>query len=296
MRAAGRRGTANDAVLGEAERRKNMPDPFIPSNITSLADVDKANVSYEKECAVVQGIVSPSGQGGWFGRDGTYQVHCFTFAAWRHAGGPVVKSDLTILRPVALGTSLFGDFPEYSVHRISALLCVDRTRAIFEKSLPLDETDEELVGVGNDLRKPVVISTARFGDLLLDRGLNRFEGKADWNGKQISVSLDMHNATSVDSALKTAEVLWSNQSHWKRDVDDLAVKKLLSIMNNNWLEAGESPKTAAEFIDTMELESITVCANGSFSFWHKDGGMFWGHAIEVRGNVTGGLIDAGIAG
>jgi hypothetical protein len=54
--------------------------------------------------------------------------------------------------------------------------------------------------------------------------------------------------------------------------------------------------TAGEFKKRMALDSITVVPDGSFEFWHNDGDLFWGHLIQIRGNVTEGPTDASIAG
>ncbi len=46
----------------------------------------------------------------------------------------------------------------------------------------------------------------------------------------------------------------------------------------------------------MSLASISVSEEGSFSFWHSDGDLFWGHSIMIAGNLTDGLTDADIPG
>jgi hypothetical protein len=276
-----------------------MSDPFVPSNIESLADVDPADVSYEKECVAIQGVVSPSGQGGWPGQEGNYKVHCFQFAAWHRLGEPVVKRDLTILRPVPRESNYFEDFPDYSIHRISVLLSTDETRAVFDRLLPLDEADEELVAVGEELRKPVIISTKTFGDLVLDRRHDWFEGRAKWHGKRIELHFHADHSgdpKSIDDALKTAEILWKNQSEWNRKVAAFAVKELLAVKNDNWLGDDETPLSARDFVGRMTLESISFDNRGKFEFWHDDGDLFWGHSIQVCGNLKDGLTDADIPG
>jgi hypothetical protein len=46
----------------------------------------------------------------------------------------------------------------------------------------------------------------------------------------------------------------------------------------------------------MKLEEITVTPNGSFDFWHHDGGLLWRHSIQVSGNLTKGPTEADIPG
>jgi hypothetical protein len=46
----------------------------------------------------------------------------------------------------------------------------------------------------------------------------------------------------------------------------------------------------------MTLESITVTPDGSFDFWHNDGDLFYGHSIQVSGNLSQGPTHADIPG
>ncbi len=42
-----------------------MPATFNPPGIESLADIDQSKATYGDELVVIQGVVSPSSQGGW---------------------------------------------------------------------------------------------------------------------------------------------------------------------------------------------------------------------------------------
>jgi hypothetical protein len=46
----------------------------------------------------------------------------------------------------------------------------------------------------------------------------------------------------------------------------------------------------------MRLDCISADEDGSFTFWHNDGGMFWGHCIEIRGTLSDGPKLADIPG
>ena len=54
--------------------------------------------------------------------------------------------------------------------------------------------------------------------------------------------------------------------------------------------------TEKQFKNRMSLESITVYTDGTFEFWHDDGGLFWGHSILISGDLVKGPIDADIPG
>jgi hypothetical protein len=46
----------------------------------------------------------------------------------------------------------------------------------------------------------------------------------------------------------------------------------------------------------MRLKSVTVYPDGSFDFWHDDGDLFWGHSIQVSGDLLDGPTHADIPG
>lgn len=275
---------------------ESMDDAFRPPGIASLAEIDVANVPYEPATVLIEGVVSPSSQAGWAGLNDRYKVHTFTLAAWRCLGGPIVKQDLTVLWPIPAESEVWGHFEAYSIRRIKVLLSKDGTRAIVEGISPRGSDDESLSAIAKELKNPIVVSTERFGELVLDRSIGWFEGEAVWNGEAIRVTFPVEEGESIGDALDVAERLWLDQGPWKKRIDDFAVQELLELKNGTWLEEGESELTASEFISRMKLDSIQVFPDGQFEFWHNDGDLFWGHSIQVSGSVTEGPTHADIPG
>ena len=39
----------------------------------------------------------------------------------------------------------------------------------------------------------------------------------------------------------------------------------------------------------MKLESVNAYPDGAFAFWYDDGDLFWGHAIQMTGNLKEGV-------
>jgi hypothetical protein len=280
-----------------------MTPKFKPPVGATLVLVDLVDVEYEDGSITIEGVVSPSGQSAWAGRDENFDVHCFEFAAWRQLGEKLIERELTLLRAVppsrngeSRGEDIFARFPDYSIERLSVLLSKDRTRAIVETVVPKSGQDQDLLGFAERLRQPVVITTKHFGDLLLNRRVNWFEGKANWNGKTIEIYCSRNSDNGIEEAIQTAERLWSDQGGWKRKVEDFAVQELLPILNQAWLDDGEAEVTADQFKSRTPLVAIKLAADGSFEFWHEDGDMFAGHSIEVRGSLAEGLTEATIAG
>lgn len=281
-----------------------MASSFNPPARESLATVDVAErVSYEDQCRVVEGVVSPRGQSGWAGRSAGYDVHCFSFANWRVASEVLVGRELTLLRPVppfrngeSRGENIFETFPAYTIQRFSVLLSKDHTRAVVEKLLAAEPADELLRQFAERLREPVVVSTVRFGQVTMNPVIGWFGAKVKWNRKTIELHLDPDEEGDIGNAVKTAENLWSAQAGWKRKVEDFAVAELLPLKNDSWLGDDERELTPEDFKKKMKLRSIKVVGDGSFEFWHDDGDLFCGHAILIRGTLKEGLADASIPG
>ena len=273
-----------------------MPISFAPPSIKSLGEIDTADDSYGGEPVVLQGVVSGKSQGGWGGENDDYEVHCFSFVAWRQDDGAIVNHELTVLRAVPPEFDYWDDFPKHSIQKIRALLSSDRTRAIFKEALPPQGQDKELEAISTGLQNPVSIETKRHGTLKLDRSINRFVGKTKWSKKSVDISLDASNEKLAEKAIATAEILWSSQAKWKNEIEALAATELLDLKNDSWLQEGETALTKKKFITAMSLTSISIDSDGSFTFFFNDGDLFWGHMIIVSGDPGKGPTEAKIGG
>jgi len=274
---------------------------FIPPVGRELTEMDVyEGVEYVDDCVVVEGVVSPSGGCIWCGRRETYEVHMFSLAGWRLADTPLVDKELNMLRAIPPSgparDKVFTDFPAYSIQRFNVFLSKDRSRAVVEEVLQIGAPDVLLLRFSEQARKPVVVGTKQFGKLVLDPKSGWFDGKARWRWRKVEVHFEKGEDGSLDGALATAEVLWSDQAGWKRRVDAIAVEELLPVKNDSWLEEGEVPLTPKAFKSKMTLTSINLRPDGNFAFWYDDGDLFLGHWIEVRGNLKDGPTDAGIHG
>lgn len=271
-----------------------MTSLFKPPAMEHLADVDTADCEYKEGVVEIEGVVAPSSQGGWPREH--YTVHCFNFSVWRFPGQPLVNCELTILRPVDPESDYFSDFPKLSIQRIKVLISKDETRAIFSEISEHAADSNELANVADELAKPVILKTERFGDLTFNRSIEWFEGDVKWNGEFVRINFSADGNKDISASLKVAEILWDEQTKWKKRVEDYAVQELLSLKNDNWLEEEELPLTPDQFQSRMKLLSISLYPEGGFDFWHDDGDMFWGHSIQISGSLSEGLTQADIPG
>lgn len=276
---------------GESHVKSN----FRPPSIDRLSEVDTADCEYKSGIVEIEGIISPVSQGGWPHSD-EYEVHFFSFSAWRFPGQSLVNKELTILRPVAPETDYFSEFPKLSFHRIRVMISTDETRAIFAGKAAQPADTRGLDEVANELSKPVVMKSERFGNLTLDRSIGWFEAKAEWNGKLLRVCFHTGENLDVSASREVAEKLWDSQASWKQKVDNFAVQELLQIKNDSWLNDNDPVVTADQFKSKMTLQSISIYPDGRIEFWHADGDLFWGHSILISGSLDQGLTQADIAG
>ncbi|QDU97154.1 DUF2262 domain-containing protein [Lignipirellula cremea] len=272
-----------------------MTSTFKPPSLDRLAEVDTSDCEYKDGVVEIEGVISPAGLAGWPHSD-DYEVHCFHLSAWRYPGQPVVNKKLTILRPAARDADWSGEYPALSIQRIRVLVSTEETRAICAGKAAQKVDAAGLSEVAEELAKPVVIQTERFGELTLDRSIDWFTGKVIWNGETVELSFNADENLSIATGLEVAGKLWDEQTSWKQKVDDYAVQDLLSAKNDGWLLDDEAPLTPDQFKARMTLQSISIDIDGDFEFWHDDGELFWGHSILIQGSLKEGITQADIPG
>lgn len=273
-----------------------MSSSFTPPSIDHLIEVERSDCKYNQGLVEIEGVVSGGNQGGWPHPKG-YYVHAFAFAAWRRPGQPLIQTKLTILRPVDPNDAeKFSGFPEFSIHRMRVQLSEDETRAIFAGLSDHTPDNQGLREVSEELQKPVIVTSPRFGDLVLDRRINWFEGETLWNGQAVRITFDTDSSLDIKHGLAVAEQIWDHQREWQDKVENFAVQELLPLKNDSWLDEGETPLNPNDFKSRMTLKSISIHADGSFDFWHDDGDLFYGHSIQISGSIESGLTLADIPG
>jgi hypothetical protein len=156
--------------------------------------------------------------------------------------------------------------------------------------------DSELEQFARQLQKPIVLHDATLGRLKYNRRFGWFEGRAEWCGHEVEVNLSCTRSEEPTAVLDVATRLFKEQVQWDRRVREYAVEQLLPLKNDSWRDEDEEEMSAADFLSKMSLESISLDEDGGLTFWHNDGDLFWGHAIQISGNLTDGLKSADIPG
>ena len=167
---------------------------------------------------------------------------------------------------------------------------------VLEENPPCPALDEILV----EYRKPVVLNDEELGELSLDKDLDMFEGGISWRGEDIDISLEVDSSSedTWTAAVAAMKQMMTDQDRWDRDMRAFAARELTELACD-WRESAdeEVPEITEEsFAQRIELTSIAMDPDGSFSAYFDDDDMFFGHCVVVYGSLTDGAASAEMAG
>ena len=167
---------------------------------------------------------------------------------------------------------------------------------VLEEDAPCPALEEVLA----EYRRPVVVTDEVLGELTLDKDLDTFEGEILWCGEQIFLVLEV-DAADEDTwadARQAMKTMLADQERWDRDMRAFAARELTELACE-WRESAdeEVPEITEEsFAQRIELRTIAMDADGSFSAYFDDDDMFFGHCVTAYGTLTDGVTAANMEG
>lgn len=167
---------------------------------------------------------------------------------------------------------------------------------VLEENPPCPVLDEVLA----EYRRPVVLKDEELGELSLDKDLDTFEGGVSWRGEDIDISLEVDSSSedTWTAAVRAMKQMMTDQDRWDRDMRAFAARELTELACD-WRESAdeEVPEITEEsFAQRIELTSIAMDPDGSFSAYFDDDDMFFGHCVVVYGTLADGVASAVMAG
>ena len=167
---------------------------------------------------------------------------------------------------------------------------------VLEEDAPCPALEEVLA----EYRRPVVVTDEVLGELTLDKDLDMFEGEVLWRGEQICLSLevDAANEDTWADARRAMKEMLAEQDRWDGDMRASAARELTELARE-WRESAdeEVPEITEEsFACRIELRSIAVDADGSFSAYFDDDDMFFGHCVTAYGTLADGVAKVNMEG
>ncbi len=165
-------------------------------------------------------------------------------------------------------------------------------------------TEEEIVKIystfNNHFKEPEkiekreedVIDSNTFGELKLDKELDRYNGVFEFNGDNLEISFCNTSKDKFDDNLsKTIKLLPGIT-----DYTDKMIEEMVVLKNDSWLEENEEPIKLDNFKKEIALYSISVYEDACLELYFKAGDLFWGHEIISNIDSSGEYIDSTIIG
>lgn len=154
-----------------------------------------------------------------------------------------------------------------------------------------------LLDVLAEYRTPIVIVDETLGEYKLNKDYGIFEGELQWLNNEISVSLEVNieNKESWTEAMGILRTLFEQQEQRDLEFRTYAGERLTDLAND-WLEDKSEEITISDFIKRISLSGLTINREGDFTAYYNDDDMFYGHIIDVSGNIKSGISSANIAG
>ena len=167
---------------------------------------------------------------------------------------------------------------------------------VLEENPPCPALDEVLA----EYRKPVVLNDEELGELSLDKDYDTFEGVVSWRDEDIDISLEVDSSSEDTWTLAVAAMkqMVADRDRWDRDMRAFAARELTELACE-WRESAdeEVPEITEEsFAQRLDLTSIAMDPDGSFSAYFDDDDMFFGHCVVVYGSLADGVASAEMAG
>ena len=167
---------------------------------------------------------------------------------------------------------------------------------VLEEDAPCPALEEVLA----EYRRPVVLNDEELGELSLDKDLDMFEGGISWRGEDIDISLEVDSSSedTWTAAVAAMKQMMTDQDRWDRDMRAFAARQLTELACD-WRESADEdvPEITEEsFAQRIELTSIAMDPDGSFSAYFDDDDMFFGHCVVVYGTMADGVASAVMAG
>ena len=274
---------------------------------------DEWEHSFEEE--VRQILILVAGSSGAGKRNGFWEVAHSYLAYVDCETGAVYADGGRLVYPMSdeeyAAGNVLGCFGDEEIYRITArkkipqevpegvaasvqnrLLVVE----VLEENPPCPALDEVLA----EYRRPVVLEDEELGELTLDKDYDTFEGVVPWRGEGIDISLEVDSSSEETwtAAVAAMKQMAADQDAWDRDMRTFAARELTELACE-WRESADEdvPEITEEsFAQRLDLTSIAMDPDGSFSAYFDDDDMFFGHCVVVYGTLVDGVASAVMAG
>lgn len=260
-------------------------------------------------------LVLLAGGGGAGKRNGFWDVSHYFIAYVDCQTGALHTGDGRIVYPVSDeehdAGGILDRFRREAVYRLKArkkiphkvpegVTASSQNQFLIVEVLEEDPPCPALEDVLAEYRRPVVLNDEELGELSLDKDLDMFEGGISWRGEDIDISLEVDSSSedTWTAAVAAMKQMMTDQDRWDRDMRAFAARELTQLACE-WRESAdeEVPEITEEsFARRIELRSIAMDADGSFSAYFDDDDMFFGHCVAAYGTLADGVTSVVMQG
>lgn len=269
--------------------------------------------TFEEEAREI--FVLVAGSSGAAKRNGFWEAAHSYLAYVDYETGALCADDGRLVYPVndkdnAAGNVL-GRFRDEEIYRVAArkkipqelpegMSASSQNEFLIVEVLEEDAPCPALKEVLADYRRPVVVTDEVLGELTLDKDYDTFEGVISWRDEDIDISLEVDSSSedTWTAAVAAMKQMVADQDRGDRDMQAFAARELTELACE-WRESADEdvPEITEEsFAQRIELTSIAMDPDGSFSAYFDDDDMFFGHCVVVYGTLEDGVSSAVMAG
>ena len=260
-------------------------------------------------------LVLLAGGAGAGKRNGFWDISHYFLAYVDCAAGALHVNQGRLVYPLSdeqyAAGNVLGRFPEQVIYRVKArkkkseevsegMTASWRNQFLIVEILEEDAACPALEEVLAEYLRPFILSDEVLGELTLNKELDLFDGDVSWRGERISVSLEVDSGCEETwkQAVQAMKTMLADQERWDRDMRAFAARELTELACE-WRESAdeEVPEITEEsFAQRIELRTIAMDADGSFSAYFDDDDMFFGHCVTAYGTLTDGVTAANMEG
>lgn len=165
----------------------------------------------------------------------------------------------------------------------------------------LDEnpTCKELEDILHEYQQKVVYKDDILGELVLNREFDWLEANVPWGQETVSltVSVNTLDRDSWSKSLTVARNMISKATMWDEIMRKRAAKELIELANE-WADDSDNEQdiiSEDSFAKRIAIESISF-TDSEFTAYYSDDDMFYGHSIEIFGDLNNGVCSCNIIG
>ncbi|MFT3681334.1 MAG: DUF2262 domain-containing protein [Ferruginibacter sp.] len=206
------------------------------------------------------------------------------------------------------GTTWPFNFNKGTIYRIKVRELIDRTvpegrlPSYYNRFMIVDVLDKniqnnELLSFLTEYRTPIEIVDEKLGKFELNKDYKTLQGQLNWINHDVSVSIEVEidDRESWTNGIRTLRIFFEQQEQQDLDLRTYAGEQLTDLAND-WREDGSKEITKSDFIKRISLSDLVISSTGDFTAYYNDDDMFYGHIIDVSGNIKTGISSANIAG